>query len=493
MSDYDGDDFKAIDEDGYTANRPMSAGLDHAARNNLQHLGRFGAQCSYSERLDVDGVAAKVYSGNPSSRSAWLLRASSGLEGYEAHITVAGGPSAATATGSVWLAVLGSGIGLVEGSKVAVSIGSDVIDYDVVTLTVEFDAPLTSDQTLLVCVMQQSARYDAVETQADIGAYPMKALQVNSAPYGRAFVAGTKEDTNPVELLYDDETSGGVGADSQFGAPTPSSKRDGNDNYVRRLTWISSPSVELRELRDTYETFDSGQIRAHDSVEGAQIVPRHDRGGGANFRASEHVFTRWHTASIGTQYADEPNGDWEEFPRWTYVSSSDVTRTVPVVPINDAIDLAGAFGVIAYDTGFGEYTQDGALRSEDEIEITATLELLASGGSTLETINFSSDVPVYKRELSGASVFFTQMHIRNRYVTGAPVYYFREGQLFDLEEQGGFDERQIVSPLVESTSVTGLTAGQMYGARWTFEAVTGDVEYVVVTMPTIQQYVTRST
>jgi len=485
---YDGDSFTAIDEDGYAADRPMSTWLDHATRNNLYHLGKFGHQCSYAERLNVDGAGGKVYSGNPSGYYTWLMRVSKGASGVEVKFTAAAGPSAASAEeGDAWVSVRRKD-GKVEGTKVSLTNTADETTYETYTASVSFSETTDEDELMVVSLMFQSADYATADSTVDIeGGFALVGIQDADVPFSRSQMAANSGSALKIEVMGPDDSS--IQSGTQPGSPIPFSGQL-QDQFIRDLTYVVIPNAEVRELRD-FDPYDSTSIRAHDSVQGATIIPSHNDGGGDNFRTSERTFSRWHFASIGTQYSDKPNVDWDEFPRWTYVDSSgDVTKSVPIVPINDEFAISVAFAVIGYVSGStpdaADYGEEINIEDEEDLIFSATID-------STDTVNATVEVPYYRRNPAvGVWPFFTTIEIYERFSTASPTFPYREGQLFDIV--GGNDERDLLTPVTMTGDLTGYTAGDVVEAELTFPAPTeSDRAYVVATLPVIQQYVTRST
>jgi hypothetical protein len=485
VANFNGDDFKAVDEDAYAEDRPMSTFLDHATRNNLYACGRFGSQCSYSERLDAYGAAATVYSGNPSTfRGLWIIRVSPGCEGFEYTFSAAGGPSDASGTvGEAWLEVIHPRDGVISGTKQSITNTADATTYKTYTLDLSFGEALTNESVLAVAVMYQSAAYSTEATGVTLKPRADQAI-ADSTTYTRSQMGSTDGNAEKVEVIYDE----GSISNSQYGSPVVASLiEDGN---IRDLTYIASPGGELREKRSGYDPYSQTLIRAHDSTSGAQIAPEYDRGGGEAFRASESVFGRWHLTSIGTQFADKPNGDWDEFQRWIYVESGNYTRDVPFTALNDEVRIFWSVPIIAYDDDL-----DDSVLSEDPVvsttdSVSMQLEVYNLAGSKILTDAIQPDVPFYARGATRSYPFFAQMEVRESFKSPEPRWTFREGQLFNVES--GKDERKIVEAIYSTADLTGLTAGDQYRARIQISAsIEGNV--VVVGQPVIQQYVTQTT
>jgi hypothetical protein len=485
---YDGDSFVSIDEDGYAADRPMSTWLGHATRNNLYHLGNFGHQCSYSDRLNADGAAGKIYSGNPSGYYTWLMRVSRGTSGIEINFTAAAGPSAASSEeGDAWVSVRRKN-GKVEGSKVSLTNTTDETTYNTYTASVSFGETTTEDELMVVSLMVQSADYATDDSTITIeGGYALLGIRDADVPFARSQMAANAGAQYKVEVMGPDDSS--IQSGTQPGSPIPFGGQL-QDQFIRDLTYVVIPSAEVRELRD-FDPYVSQSIRAHDSVQNAKVLPTHDEGGGDNFRASNRVFGRWHFASIGTQYSDKPNVDWDEFPRWTYVDSSgSVTKSVPIVLINDKFAISVAFAVIGYVSGSSpdEVTYDEEIEVVDQEDLTFSATIDGS-----DTVNATVEVPYYRRNpATGVWPFFTTIEIYERFSTASPTFPYREGQLFDIA--GGNDERDLLTPVLMTGDLIGYTAGDIVEAELTFPAPTiSNRAYVVATLPVIQQYVTRST
>jgi len=481
---FDGSDWKAIDEDGYAEDRPESTALDHAARNVLAYLGKSGAQCSYAERLNASSEPAKQYSGNPSTHRVWILRASPGVHGYTVELPIAGGPSDAGGTeGDVWLSVISPEIGKVVGDKQAVTNGASVTDYETYELTVSF-REFRREQMIAIAVMFQSARYNEADTGITAGGNPLYAIDDTDTPYSRSQVVTTEGEDYLIEPMNDESVS----LDTQIGAPTTQT----TDIQAKAfdLTWIASPSCEVRENRSDFDPGDSFEIRAHDSANGAQIPPWHHKGGGQAFRASEDVLARWHTASLGLRYDDERSGDWDEVPRWIYINTTDTPKSTTFVPMNDEIKLSFSLGLMAV---FDSRSYRGERQNIQTSDVDIDLEIIDASGTTVHTINGSREVDFYARHISGDYPFYLQMEVQSgRFTAGdTPKYPFREGQLFNID--GGADELGLVERYSVTEEVTGLTAGDVYQAKFTFVGQKDSAETVVIVAhPVIQQFVTQS-